>query len=140
MADLIKIVVKDFNQDLLGEEMAAVVPSLLGGGLLWRGFDRLNRNVYTPSTVHGGTAGELVFKYDPELTAPREAQLDVVLAAHDATQLSSGQQNKAQDEIDRQNFVQTFNDWDTLTDAQKLNRTKELFRVVARLVDSRTDI
>lgn len=140
MADLIKISVKDFNRDLLSQQMDAVTPSLLGGGLLWRGFERLNQRIYTPSTVHGGTAGELVFRYDPDLTAPREAQLDAVLAAHDSTQLSTSQQNRARDEIDRQNFVDTFNDWLTLTDAQKLNRTRELFRVVARLVDSRTDI
>ena len=136
--DLIKIVVKDFNQDLLSQQMGTA--GLLGGSLLWAGFDRINRRIYAPSALHGNTPGELVFRYDPHLTEAQQDALDVILAAHDATQLSSNQQNKAQDEIDRQRFVQTFQDWDTLTATQQLNRTQELFRVVARLVDSRTDI
>ncbi len=138
MAELIIVVVKDFNQELLGQEMQAA--GLLGGGLLWAGFDKINRRVYSPSAIHGNTPGELRFKYEPELTEAQQVTLNGILAAHDSTQLSTGQTNKAQDEIDRQNFVDTFNDWNTLTNVQQLNRTRELFRVVARLVDSRTDL
>ena len=138
MAALIKIVVKDFNQELLGEEMGAA--SLLGGGLLWAGFEKINRRVYSPSAVHGNTPGELRFNYDPELTEAQQTTLDGILAAHDATQLSAGQTNKDQDEVDRQNFVTTFQDWNSLTNAQQLNRTRQLFRGVARLVDSSTDL
>lgn len=138
MAALIRIVVKDFNQHRLREEMDAA--GLLGGGLLWAGFEELDRRIFTPSAVHGNTPGELRFKYDPPLTAPQETALDGVLAAHDSTNLSRSQINQDQDEVDRQNFITTFQDWNTLTNAQQLNRCRQLFRVVARLVDSRTDI
>jgi hypothetical protein len=138
VAALIKNVVKDFNKELLHEEMDAA--GLLGGSLLWAGFDRIDRRIYTPSTVHGFTAGDLHFEYEPPLTAPQETALDNILAAHDHTQLSKFQAHKQTDEQDRQDFIQTFNDWPGLTVAQQLNRTRRLFRVVARLLDSSTDI
>jgi hypothetical protein len=138
MAALIKNVVKDFNQELLQEEMLAA--SLLGGSLLWAGFERISRRIYSPSTIHGHTPGDLHFNYDPELTAPQEATLDGILAAHDHTQLSTQQAHKDTDEQDRLDFIQTFNDWPGLTLAQMQNRTRRLFRVVARLIDSTTDL
>jgi len=138
MAVLIKNVVKDFNRELLHEEMDAA--SLIGASLLWAGFTRLNKRVYTPSAAHGFTAGDLHFTYEPPLTAPQEATLDGILAAHDHTGTSTFQAHKDTDEQDRQDFVQTFNDWPTLTVAQQLNRTRRLFRVVARLLDSTTDL
>jgi len=138
MAALVKNVVKDFNQERLHEEMAA--QGLTGGGLLWAGFERLNRRVYTPSNAHGHTPGDMHFKYDPELTAPQETTLDAILAAHDHTQVSKFQGHRDTDEQDRQDFVQTFNDWPGLTLAQQLTRTRRLFRVVARLLDSQTDL
>ena len=135
---MVKNFVKDFNQELLHEEMSAA--GLLGGGLLWAGFERLNSRIYTPSGVHGHTPGDMEFTYEPPLTAPQETTLDGILAAHDSTGLSTGQTNKDQDVIDAAQFVDTFQTWDTLTNAQQLNRTKHLFRVVARLIDSTTDI
>jgi len=138
MARLIKNVVKNFNQERLHEEMLA--QNLVGGGLLWAGFERLNRRVYSPSNVHGHTPGDLHFKYEPELTPGQEATLDGILAAHDATQRSTFQRHKDTDEQDRQDFIDTFNDWPTLTVAQQLNRTRRLFRVVARLIDATTDL
>ncbi len=138
MVDYVKIVVKNINQDLLQEEMVAA--GVAGGGAYWAGFDKINSRIYAPSTVHGFTEGELRFKYDPGLTVAQETTLDNILATHDATQSSTRQANEATDEIDRQNFVTTFQGWDALTDTQKLNRTKQLFRVVARLVNKQTDI
>lgn len=138
MAALIKNVVKDFNKELLQEEMAAA--GLLGGSLLWAGFERSSRRIYTPSDAHGHTPGDLHFTYEPPLSAPQETALDNILAAHDHTQLSTLQAHKETDEQDRQDFIQTFNDWPGLTVAQQLNRTRRLFRVVARLLDSTTDI
>jgi hypothetical protein len=137
MAALIKIVNKDINRDRLNEELDAA--GLLVG-ITWTGFDRLNRRIMTPSTVHGFTAGELRFKYEPPISAGQEATLDGILAAHDSAQRSTLQIAGDQDEIDRQAFITTFNEWDTLNNTQKVNRIKHLFRVVARLVDSTTDL
>lgn len=138
MTVYVKNLNKNFNQERLQEELVAA--GLEEGSLYWGGFDNVSRRIYTPSTKHGFPAGELKFTYDPELTAAREETLDAVLAAHDSNQLSKFQRHKETDELHRQQFVQTANAWDTLTNAQKIARVEHLFRAVARLIDSTTDL
>lgn len=156
MATLIKFMNKDLNFDRLRDEIiVAGLPSEFG--LLIAGFTRVNKRLYEPfltaqvistaSDPAGGPditdsadPGELRFRHDPALSGPDEATLDGLLTAHDASLLSKSQQNSDNDITAKEQFVQTYQDWGTLTDTQKDNRTKELFRAVARLIDKTTDI
>ena len=138
MTDYEMIHDKNFNQEKLHEEMDAA--GLAGGSLYWAGFDPISRRVYGPSTIHGHPAGKLRFSYDPALTPQREQALNDILVAHDGTQLSKFQQHKDTDELHRLQFVQTAIEWNTLNNNVKLDRVEYLFRAVARLIDSTTDL
>jgi len=150
MITLIKFMNKDLDLDLFKQEY--LVAGLPEYGMLLAGFTRMGRQQYEPfastqiissQTDPGGgpditdsaDPGELRFRYEVALTAPQEAALDALLIAHDATQKSDIQIEREKDVTAKDQFIETFHDWDTLTALQKDNRTQELFRVVARLLD-----
>lgn len=135
---VIKTVNKDINRELLFDQQRAI--GLTEHGPLWAGFTELTREIMTPSNIHGYPAGQLHYRERPPMGPALDAALDGVLAAHDPTQRSVGQVNRAKDEVARQLFIETFNNWDTLTNAQRMNRFKHLFRVSARLIDRTTDL
>ena len=150
MATLIKFMNKDLDLDLFKQEYLAT--GLPEYGMLIAGFTRMGRQQYEPfastqviSTATGqpdvtAEPGELQFRYAVALTAPQEATLDAFLAAHDASLKSDVQINRERDVTAKDQFIQTYQDWDTLTDIQKDNRTQELFRVVARILDRSANI
>ena len=74
MADLIKIVNKNINSDLLRQELVDV--GLSNPSPFWGGFEGLDDGYYTPSIRHGYPLGELHCRYEPELDTVQEAILD----------------------------------------------------------------
>ncbi len=138
MTDYVKIVNKNFNQELLQEEL--IIASLAGGGGYWAGFDKISQRIYAPSTVHGHTLGELRFTFDPGLTVAQEETLDAILAAHDSTQLTAAQTNKDSDLSAIAPLKSNYQNWGTLDSAQKDNNHRQLTRLVARLLDSSQDL
>lgn len=147
---------KDMNFERLREEMSvAGLPTDFGA--LLAGFTNINNRLYEPfaSTQVISTAtdpaggpditdsaepGELRFDYVPDLTGPQQATLDGVLAAHDATNLSTGQQNDDTDIVAIPALVSNFQNWGSLNAAAKDNNHRQLTRLVARLLDSSRDI
>ena len=110
MATVTRIILKDINIELLGEELLAA--GLGGLGIVYVGFIRQDTGLHVPkatrsahatSTVGGVTTeflsdpGELFFKTDTDPGAP----LDAVLAAHDATGRSVGQAAQDQEDADK---------------------------------------
>ena len=65
-----------------------------------------------------------------------DADLDAVLTLHDATQNSTGQDQKQEDQDAIAPLVSNYQNWGTLTVAQKDNNHRQLTRLVARLLDS----
>ncbi len=156
MATLVKFMNKDMNFERLREEIiAAGLPS--GFGALLAGFTRINGRLYEPflttqvistaSDPGGGPditdsadPGELRFRFDPDLTGPQETTLDGVLTAHDATNLSTGQQNNDSDIAAIAPLVSNYQNWGSLNAAQKDNNHRQLTRLVARLLGGQQDL
>ncbi len=138
MAELSKIKLKDFNGDLLHQELVAA--GLSENHLTWTGFESIRGSQYTPSDVHGFKPGELVFHYDPELTSAQESALDTILDAHDATLLSKGQINKDVDMAAIPDFVAASRNFSTFSRTEQNALLERLFRQVVRLTDRSTDI
>jgi len=145
MERIIKYAIKDLNMALLREEIeqAGATPD----GILLAGFYRSSKEIHSPipeskviatSTGQPDTLadpGEIHFKY--ELTPPvgDSALLDTVLANHDATGRSTGQLSKDADAVAVPILVNSYQNWDTLTNNQKDNVLKHLTRLTARLLD-----
>lgn len=154
MATLTKIANKDINIALLGQESEAA--GVAWEGLLIAGFNRDGDRRHQPFTSRqiissrtnpaGGVftdsadPGELRFRYSTALTPAQETVLDGILTSHDATQRSTSQINKDKDRAAVSGLVDTYREWNTLTNAQKQSRTRQLFRLVARLIDRTTDV
>ena len=156
MATLIKFMNKDMNFERLREEIiAAGLPD--GFGALLAGFNQVNRRLHEPfasrqvisrSSDPGGgpditdsaDPGELRFRHDPDLTGPQETTLDGVLTAHDATNLSTGQTNSDTDIAAIAPLVSNYQNWGSLTPAEKDNNHRQLTRLIARLLDGAQDL
>ncbi len=145
MADVTKFAIKRINLPLLLDELQAV--GLGSPGLLMAGFQSIQRQRYDPlavrteigrsgDTVDFADPGELRFQFRDPLSIAQDADLDAALLAHDATQNSTGQQQKQDDQDAVPALVSNYQNWGTLTDAQKDNNHKQLTRLVARLLDS----
>ena len=146
MADIVKFYAKDFNPDRLHDEL--IVAGIEPTGMRWSGFDHINTRLMEPftetrviSTSTGqpdvtADPGELLFRYpsDPG------SSLDTVLTAHLATNLSKDQQNEDSDISAIAPLVNNFQNWGSLSNAQKDNNQRQLTRLVARLLDSKQDI
>ena len=145
MADVTKFAVKRINLPLLFEQLQAV--GLGQPGLLMAGFQAIRSQRYDPFAVRTAIGrsgdvidfadpGELRFRFRNPLTAGEDTALDNLLAAHDATQNSTGQDQKQEDEDSIPTLVNNYNNWGTLTDVQKDANARQLTRLVARLLDS----
>lgn len=153
MVNVRKFAVKNLNFDLLTQELrASIVPPF---GARISGFNPAGNFRYEPfasaqviaSKSEGNTTveetaepGQLDFKFEVALTSPEDLALDLVLESHNATLLSTNQTNNKADTDAVPRMVQTYQGWETLNAAEKDNRTRELFRLMARVIDSTTDI
>ncbi len=143
MATLIKSAVKDFNPDRLKDELE--VASILPEGVLWAGFERINNRLLQPAEQISKATGQPDVVYPPgelhfDYPTDPGAALDTILAAHDATLLSRSQTNADRDIIAGDAHENAFNEWDTLTPAQKGNANKQAQRSLARLFNSNKDL
>jgi hypothetical protein len=141
---------KDLNFGLLMQEMAAAGVPIQG--VLIAGFNHVGSGHYVPfvSTQVIATAtgqpdvtaepGELQFRNDPALTGPQETALDGVLTAHDETQQSDIEVNRSADIVAKDLLIDRYQNWGTLSNAQKDTVLENLCRVVARLIDRSTNI
>lgn len=107
----VRTVLKDFNRDLLVEELAAsIVPF---ESLFLAGFDRLNRFVGTPApgpkviardkvnnTQDIAQPGEIRFVVTSALSPVESAALDATLSSHIHTGRTAEQNRIAQDQSD----------------------------------------
>ena len=145
MADVTKFAVKRINLPLLFEQLQAT--GLGQPGLLMAGFKNIQRQRYDPLAVRTEVGrsgdvpdfadpGELRFRFPAPLSSGEDTDLDNLLAAHDATQNSTGQQQKQDDDDAIPALVNNYQNWGTLTAAQKDNNHRQLTRLVARLLDS----
>lgn len=143
MADEVRTVLKNFNRDLLTEELAASV--LPFESLFLAGFEKLNPFVGTPTAaprlisrdgVSGvedfADPGEIRFVFTSALTVPQGAILDGLLNSHDATQHTTDQDNQQQDETDLTILEAAWPNWTTFTPTQKDDFLRRLSRVVLR--------
>ena len=145
MTILVKIVEKDFNSELLRQELEAAgfpAPKYKG----FAGIGRTGR--YTPNaatkviarrTVQGGPdfedsadPGELRFTLDAPLTASQETNLDGILAAHDSTQHTEEQARGDTDQTDYQQLLSDFNNFDSMSLPEKDVVLKRLVRLLVR--------
>ena len=154
MADVTKIAVKNLNLPLLMEELATA--GLGQPGLLLAGFVRSNAQHYRPlgsrSVIGSRTAadgstiedeadpGELRFRFPVDLTGPQDTALVAVLAAHVATDRSTGQTNTKADQDAIAPLISNFQNWGTLSAAQKDANNRQVTRLVARLLDSSQNV
>jgi hypothetical protein len=108
MAITIRVVIKDFNNDKLQEELAEA--SLPIQGIIWAGFIRSGERLHTPfsedSRVVGTSSsdgddvalrGEMRFFSPSALTALQNTTLDSVLQAHNSATLTAEQTRLNQD-------------------------------------------
>lgn len=145
MADVTKFAVKNINLPLLFDQLQAA--GLTQQGLLMAGFEHAQNQRYRPFAVRTeigrsgdvvdfADPGELRFRFANPLTGAEDTALDAVLAAHDATQTSSDQDNKQSDADAVDPLVANYRDWATLSAAEKDNNARQVTRLVARLLDS----
>ena len=157
MALIKKIHVKDFNPDKLREELEAA-----GGGFVqstvWAGFDSVSDRLYTPmqarravgsSSVNGvqtidyADPGELRFVTPRDITPAEDDGLETILVAHNAATLSQAQIEADADEDvfdaliaeKKPIYVGHLNNWDTYTNTQRTAATKEMFEIVADVMN-----
>ena len=145
MADVTKFAVKRINLPLLFEQLQAT--GLGQPGLLMAGFKAIQQQRYDPLAARAeigrsgnvsdfAEPGEMRFRFPAPLTSGEDTDLDNLLAAHDATQNSTGQSQKQEDDDAIAPLVSNYQNWGTLTAAQKDNNHRQLTRLVARLLDS----
>ncbi len=145
MASEVRTVQKDFNRDLLREELvASVLPfeSLQLAGFVRKGNSRfVGEPAPGPRTINedkvAGTVdvaqpGEIRLEFTTALTGPQGAILDGLLSAHDATQRTASQGRQQQDVQDYAALELNHPNINTMTDAQFRNYVSTLARVVIR--------
>jgi len=145
MADDIRTVVKDFNRDLLREELvASVLPfeSLHLAGFEPRGRPRIvfeptpGPKLISEDKVNNiqdfADPGEIRFVFTTALTVPQAAALDVLLAAHDHTQRTTDQGRRTRDEIELSELEAAFPNWDTFTGPERNDFLEKLSRSYLR--------
>ena len=143
MVDETRTVLKDFNRDLLIEQLTG--PALPFESLHLAGFVRLGRFRGTPapgprvisSNGVAGTQdiaqpGEIRFVFTTALTGAEGSALDAMLAAHVSTNRTAAQDRFQQDEDDFDQLESLFPDYDSLNNGQRFAFLKLLARVVIR--------
>ncbi len=154
MADEVRTVLKNFNRDLLREELTA--SALPYESLHLAGFIRLNQAVGTPApadvvitrkretdgsyTEDLAAPGEIRFVFTTALTGAEGTALDALLTAHDSTDRTQEQNRQIQDNDDVDTLVAQYANYDSFTDAQFKQYVKLLARVAIRAARSETPI
>jgi hypothetical protein len=145
MADEVRTVLKDFNRNLLTEELAASVLPFESAFLA--GFQRKgnSRFVGEPTAapklisrdgVSGvedfADPGEIRFVFTTALTVPQGAILDGLLNSHDATQHTADQDRTRQDTLDYVALEAQWPNIGTMTNADLRLYISKLARVIIR--------
>jgi hypothetical protein len=139
----------DVNQSLLREEIATAGLPLMGFGM--RGFTTVKIEPFVdlfarfaaPKVIVTKTGepdvvadpGEFNFKTQVALTPTEEMTLAAVLTAHDSTQRTVEQQRAVQHRNSAATLKNIYQQWDSLTPAQKDSGTREAIRRLARVID-----
>ena len=139
----IRTILKNFNRDLLIEELAASSLPFIAANLY--GFERINRFVGAPAAeprliTRDGVAGtedfaqpgEIRFEFTTSLTVAEGTTLDNLLTGHDATQFTDEQQRQNKDETDLDALIANYPDYDSFNNQQRNKFIKTLARVVIR--------
>lgn len=143
MADETRTVLKDFNRDLLIEELlASIVPFET---LDMAGFVRQGQFIATPApgprviaedkvanTQDIAQPGELRFVVTSVLSGVEAVALDAALSSHVSTVRTAEQTRLEQDDADLNTLEIQFPNFDTFDNTQFRNYTKLLARVVIR--------
>ena len=136
MADEVRTVLKDFNRDLLTEELVAA-SALPFESVFLAGFVRLGDFRGTPAPgprtisedkvnniIDTAQPGEIRFVFTTALTGPQGTALDALLVTHDSLQHTAEQDRLNQDETDLDQLEATFPGWDSFNTSQR-NSFKE---------------
>ncbi len=143
MADETRTVLKDFNRDLLIEELlASIVPFET---LDMAGFVRQGQFIATPApgprviaedrvanTQDIAQPGEIRFVVTSVLSGVEAAALDAALSSHVSTVRTAEQSREEQDNTDLNTLEIQFPNFDSFDNTQFRNYTKLLARVVIR--------
>lgn len=132
MANDIRTVLKDFNRDLLTEELVA--SALPFESVFLAGFQRKGNSPFVGEPTPGpklisndkvnniqdfADPGEIRFVFTTALTAPEATGLDTLLTNHDATQTTAEQDRSIQDETDLTILEAAWPNWATFTPTEK---------------------
>jgi len=143
MVDETRTVVKDFNRDLLVEELlASIVPFQ---SLDMAGFHRRGNFVAEPNAgpvvvfhdkvnniTDTAQPGEIRFVVTSVLSGLEAAALDAALSSHLHTNRTADQARLEQDQTDLDTLETNYPNWDSFTAANKDAFLKTLSRVVIR--------
>lgn len=145
MANDIRIVLKDFNRDLLTEELVA--SALPFETVFLAGFRRngSDPNILTPVPApklisHDrvndikdfADPGEIRFTFTAALTVAEGVILDDLLTAHDPAGTTSNQDRENQDEIDLDRLITDLPNVTTMSNPDFQAHVERLTRVVVR--------
>jgi len=143
MVDEVRTVLKDFNRDLLVEELlASIVPF---ESLQLAGFVRLNNYVGTPApgpvvitrdkvanTVDEAQPGEIRFVVTSALSGLEAAALDAALSSHVSTNRTAEQDRVDQDASDWATLEAQYPNIGTLNDTQLRQYIANMARLMIR--------
>ena len=141
MVDVVKTTVRDYNRDLIREELRA--SALPFTSVFFAGFANLGRFRKTPqarrirrdgvaSTEDNAAAGELRFVFTRALTGAEDTALDTLLTNHNDTGRTAEQSRLEQDDADFTTLENQFSNFDSFDNTQFRNYVKLLARVVIR--------
>ena len=143
MADEVRTTLKDYNRDLLIEQLVAAPLSF--ESLDMAGFVRLGNFIATPApgprvitddkvanTQDIAQPGEIRFVFTTALTVGEGAALDTLLTNHVSTVRTADQSRLEQDETDLDQLESLFPGYDSFNNGQRNNFLKLLSRVVIR--------
>ncbi len=143
MADEVRTTLKDYNRDLLIEQLVAAPLSF--ESLDMAGFVRLGNFIATPApgprvitddkvanTQDIAQPGEIRFVFTTALTVGEGAALDTLLTNHVSTVHTADQDRLNQDVTDLDELEAAFPNWTSFNATQKDNFLRRLSRVVIR--------
>ena len=143
MADEVRTTLKDYNRDLLIEQLVAAPLSF--ESLDMAGFVRLGNFIATPApgprvitddkvanTQDIAQPGEIRFVFTTALTVGEGAALDTLLTNHVSTVHTADQDRLNQDVTDLDELEAAFPNWTSFNATQKDNFLRRLSRGVIR--------
>jgi len=133
MAILIRTFLRDFNNELLVEELTGLL--IVSFNMQLAGFEQQNRIIWTPiaarklvsrKEVRGvvinetfADPGEVWIKTETELSAGVITTIDSLLTSHDVDGRTSRQTRRDQDDLDVTTLETALQNWDSLTSTQR---------------------